>query len=283
MSRFWAGAESSDSDSSSESEDYSSDEDVGGGAGGGGAGGAGGGGANRWVDFSDSDSSDDDVRVAKSAKDRALDAFTAHIKALRQHMKDRDYHEIQTEFDVLAKDMIKAKKTLAEGVPRSLVKLLCDLEDYINDRQADRAAFRKLSARQGRALNRMKLTLKKHNKPFQVVMEHYRKNPDNDDDKDDGDMVDGDAVEDSDSDDSSSSNSSSSSSSSSNSGSSKKKDSDDDDDDDDDDAKNSVSPFLFGTDRRVNMWHHEDRPYCSFKRSRNSSFPTFLASCSITY
>jgi translation initiation factor 3 subunit C len=256
MSRFWAGAESSEEDSSSESEDYSSDEDVGGGGAGGGAGGGTGGGANRWVDFSDSDSSEDDVRVAKSAKDRALDAFTAHIKVLRQHMKERDYHEIQNEFDALAKDMIKAKKTLSEGVPRSLVKILCDLEDYINERQADRAAFRKLSARQGRALNRMKLTLKKHNKPYHVVMEHYRKNPDNaeDNDDDEDDKVDGDAIDDSDSDDSSSSSSGSSSSSSSSTSDSgskkKKKDSDDDDDnDDDDDDKDSVSTNYFPHER----------------------------------
>lgn len=217
MSRFWAGADSSASDSDSESDSsYSSDEDVGGRAGAGG---------NNWVDLSDSDSSDEEVRVVKSAKERALDSFAAHIKALRQNMKDRDYYAIQTEFDTLAKNMIKNKKTLAAGVPRSLVKILCDLEDYITERQADRAAFRNLSARQGRALNRMKLTLKKHNKPFQVVMDHYRKNPDDDDDDDDDD-VDGDDVDDSDSD---SSSSSSSSSSDSSSGSSNKKGSDSDD------------------------------------------------------
>ena len=88
---------------------------------------------------------------------------------------------------------------------------------------ADRAAFRKLSARQGRALNRMKLTLKKHNKSFQVVMDHYRKNPDEEEDDDDaggGGADNEDAANDSDSD---SSNSSSSSSSSSSSGSSNSK------------------------------------------------------------
>jgi translation initiation factor 3 subunit C len=201
MSRFWAGANSSDSDSSSGSDSaYSSDEDKNAG------------GANRWVDFSDSDSEDDEVRVVKSGKERALDIFGTHIANIRAAMKSRDYYQIQTEFDELAKAMIKAKKVLAEGVPRSLVKILVDLEDYIPERLADRAAFRKLSARQGRALNRMKLTLKKHNKPYQVVMDHYRKNPDNEDDND-GNDPDGDALDDSSDDDSSSSSSSSSNSS----------------------------------------------------------------------
>jgi translation initiation factor 3 subunit C len=213
MSRFWAGASSSDSDSSSASDsDYSSDEDAR-------AGGAGG--ANRWVDFSDSDSDDDAVRVVKSGRDRALETFTKRIANIRSAMKSRDYYAIQTEFDELAKAMIKAKKILAEGVPRNLVKILVDLEEYVPERLADRAAFRKLSARQGRALNRMKLTLKKHNKPFHVVMEHYRKNPDAQDD--DGNDPDGDAVDDSGDDDSSSSSSSSSSSKSDASGKKKKK------------------------------------------------------------
>lgn len=220
MSRFWAGASSSDSDSSSESDsDYSSDSGprAGGGAG-----------ANRWVDFSDSDSDDDEVRVVKSAKERALETFTKHISSLRNHMKNRDYYGIQTEFDELSKAMVKAKKILAEGVPRPLVRILVDLEDdYIPERLADKAAFKKLSARQGRALNRMKLTLKKHNKPYQVVMDHYRKNPDEgawDEDQSDDDDSDDDSEVDSDKDSSESDS-----------------DNDDDDDKDDDSDDDSVS------------------------------------------
>jgi translation initiation factor 3 subunit C len=210
MSRFWAGASSSESDNSDEDDSYysSGDEDN--------KKAAGGAGANRWVDFSDSDSDDDEARVAKSGKDRAIDTFNKHIAAIRKAMKDRDYFQIMTEFDELAKAMIKSKKTLQEGVPRPLVRILVDLEEYIPERLADKEAYKKLSGRQGRSLNRMKLTLKKHNKPYAVVMEHYRKNPDTGDDDDDDDD------KDDDDDDSSSSSSS---------------DSDDSDKDDDSEKK----------------------------------------------
>lgn len=176
MSRFWAGASSSDSDSSDDdsSSAYSSGDDKPAAG-------------NRWVDFSDSDDSSDEERVVKSGKERAMDTFDKHIGNIRNAMKNRDYYAIQTEFEDLSKAMIKAKKILAEGVPRKLVRILCDLEDYIPERLADKAAFKKLSARQGRSLNRMKLTLKKHNKPYSVVMEHYRKNPDTGDDDDSDD------------------------------------------------------------------------------------------------
>jgi translation initiation factor 3 subunit C len=221
MSRFWAGASSSESDSSDADSSYYSSDDSG--AGGGGVGGAAG---NRWADISDSDSSDEEERVVKSGKERALEAFQKYIVTIRQACRARDYYAIQQEFEALAKSMTKNKKILQEGVPRPLVKLLVYLEDdYIPERLADKAAFKKLSARQGRALNRMKLTLKKHNKPYSVVMDHYRSNPDTGDiDDDDIDLGGGNAKDDgndSDSDSSSSSSSSSSGSSSSSSDSDK--------------------------------------------------------------
>ena len=242
MSRFWAGANSSDSDSDeASSEDDSSSMD----SGPTGAGGGGGGGGNRWVEMSDSESSDDQVRVVKSGKERALETFQSHIGNLRTYMKERDYYAIQTEFDALSKAMIKAKQYLRAGVPRPLVKILVQLEDYNAERLRDKAQFKTLSARQGRALNKMKLTLKKHNKAYQVVMDAYRQNPDADEDDDDDDDThkgkahkggkgDDDSDDDSDDSDDSSDDSSSSSDDSDS-------DDSDSDDDSDDKAKNKAT------------------------------------------
>ena len=121
--------------------------------------------------------SEDEVRIVKSAKERSLEAFQTHISNIRVAMKTSNFLTIQSEFDELSKAMIKAKKLLAQGIPRPLVKMLCDLEDYVAKQLSDKTSFKALSASQGRALNRMKLTLNKHNKPYQVVMKEYRKNP----------------------------------------------------------------------------------------------------------
>jgi translation initiation factor 3 subunit C len=126
--------------------------------------------------------SEDEIRVVKSAKERYLETFRVHIKNIRSAMKTFDFLTIQSEFDGLTKAMLKAKKILAQGIPRPLVKLLCDLQDFITAQLADKAAFKTLSASQGRALNRLKLTLKKHNKPYMLVMKEYRKNPMSSDD-----------------------------------------------------------------------------------------------------
>jgi translation initiation factor 3 subunit C len=180
MSRFWAAGGSSDESDSGSDDSDSSDESI-----------VDKKGQTKWVEYSDDSDSEDEARVVKSAKERSIDAFTAHIKNLRTNMKNRDFKKIQSEFDDLSKAMIKAKKVLAAGVPRQLVRILVDLEDFVTECLADKAAFKKLTPNQGRALNRMKLTLRKHNKPYQVVMDHYRKNPvteeDDADDSDDDD------------------------------------------------------------------------------------------------
>ena len=103
------------------------------------------------------------------------------------------------------------------------IRILCDLEPYVEERKKDKAAYRKLSKSQGTALNRLGLVYKKNHKGYATLMKEYRANPtvesDDDDvsvdaqvDKDDSssdDDNDSDSDSDSDSDDDSSSSSSS--------------------------------------------------------------------------
>ena len=220
MSKFWGGADSSSDDSSSDDSSVSSSDSSRGGAGGAGAG------ANRWVMESDSDSSDEE-RVVKSAKDRAFETFAGHVKAIRNAMRIKDFNKVQSEFEALNKAIAKGKAIINQhgGIPRFYIRLLCDLEDFVKTCLADKASFKKLSASNGRALNRMKLTLRKHNAQYAAVMEEYRKNPtvssseseaeesasssDSSSDSD-SEAADSDSDSDSDSDDDSSSSSSSS-------------------------------------------------------------------------
>ena len=248
MSRFWAdGGESSESDddsdsdksdkssSSDDSSDNSSDsdDDDNNNDAGGGLGQTGQQEANRWLAMSDDSSDEDSVRVVLSGKERFQESIITTITAIRKAMKARDYFEIQTIFDTLSKTLIKNKQYLVTGVPRPLVRLLCDLEDYATERLADKEQFKTLSARQGRALNRFKLTFKKHNRQYHTVMTAYRASPITDDvDVDGGDDEDGGNAKErskNNVNDDSSSNSSSSSSSESS-------------DEDDDDGAGKVKP-----------------------------------------
>jgi len=173
MSRFWAaggGSSSESSDSSSDSSVSSDDSSR--------FGGAAGAGKDKWVMSDDSDS-EDSVRVVKSAKTRAFESFEANVKQIRNAMKIRDFAKVQNQFEELTKSMTKSKKLIDAhgGVPRFFVRILVDLEDFVKTSLADKAGFKKLSPTNGRALNRMKLTLRKHNKQYDAIMEEYRKNP----------------------------------------------------------------------------------------------------------
>ena len=139
-------------------------------------------------------------------------------------MKTNDHKSLMDEFELLTKAMTKSTKVFDAngGIPRFLVRMLCDLEDHVLKSLADKASFKKLKPAQGRALNRMKLNLKKFCEKYRGIMEEYRKNP----------VVSSESS-------SSDSSSSSSSSSSASSGDKKKKAAADSDDSDSD----SVSCF----------------------------------------
>ncbi len=137
-------------------------------------------------------------------------------------MRINDHQTLMSEFDVLSKSITKSTKVFADngGIPRFLVRILCDLEDHVQRSLADKKSFKNLKPAQGRALSRMKLSVKKYRETYGDIMEEYRKNPVVSSDG-------GDAK-------SSSSSDSSSSSSDSSDGEDGKKGKDDDDDDDDD-------------------------------------------------
>ncbi|KAH8099181.1 hypothetical protein JL720_2165 [Aureococcus anophagefferens] len=196
-SRFWAG---SDDDSSEDASDASSVEEEKVKT------------ANRWATVSDSESSDEGERVVKSAKDRAWDGMKAVIAKIGNSKKIGDWNGIQTEFENLNKMVDKAKMhIMKEGLPRFYVRTLAELEDFLFEALKDKEAQKKMSASNGRSLNRMKLTLRKHNKTYESQIAAYKADPDapdaeddaasSDDSSSDDDSSDDDSSDDDDSDD----------------------------------------------------------------------------------
>merc|ERR1712100_67773 len=65
-----------------------------------------------------------------------------------------------------------------EGLPRFYIRTLAELEDCLDVALKDKEAQKKMSKANGRALNRMKLQLRRHNKEFETKISEYRANPD---------------------------------------------------------------------------------------------------------
>ena len=188
MSKFWGGddASSSNSDSNSDSDSdssnsssssNSSNEDTkkkkGDTAG------------NRWVMDSDSDSDDDDDRKKViSSLDKDVLKIGELALQLKTAIASNGWASIQsvfgewTAFEEKKKVFNTMQTTGKWTIPRVMVKTLCNIEDCLNANLKDKSQFKKMSATDGRSLNRMKLQFRKYVKVHEIVMKGYRESPD---------------------------------------------------------------------------------------------------------
>ncbi|KAL6745259.1 eukaryotic translation initiation factor 3c [Haematococcus lacustris] len=157
-----SGSDSDSGSSSSDSDSSSSDDGKGG---------------NRFLAGGSDSDSDDQKRVVKSAKDKALADLLACCEDIRKKMKINDWTSIQTLFDELNKRLEKCQKHQGVGVPRGYVRILAELEDYLNETNANKEVKKKMNASNAKALNTMRQRLKKHMPTYQEQVNAFRENP----------------------------------------------------------------------------------------------------------
>ncbi|TDH65348.1 hypothetical protein CCR75_001355 [Bremia lactucae] len=163
-SRFWAGSSSSEEESDvSDVSDVETTQQQAARA------------ATRWAVQSDSDS-DEEVRVVKSAKDKALESMARHCTGLRNHMKINDWTQIQTEFDELTKQHERAKKSTTT-LPVFYLRTMVALEDFMAEKVKSKAEQKKMSKENSKALIRMKGKLKKQLESIRLQIDDFRANP----------------------------------------------------------------------------------------------------------
>ncbi len=80
------------------------------------------------------------------------------------------------DFEKLLKAIQKANQIIQkEGIPRSYIKTLATLEDFVKKTQDDKTLKAKMNATNAKSFNAMKQKLKKHNKTYEKDLEEYRK------------------------------------------------------------------------------------------------------------
>jgi len=164
-SRFFRRGGDSDSDSDNSSNDSSEEENVPQQRAGGGR-----------FNFSDSDSdSEDEKRVVVSKDDKAKEGLYTAVNQIRNARKTGDWSKIQDEFETLNK-LIKKNHPLG-NVPGLYIKVLAELEDHVNQAVKDKDSYNRMAKKTQQALDRMKLTVKKHNKQYEEEINEFRKNP----------------------------------------------------------------------------------------------------------
>ncbi|KAH8581521.1 eukaryotic translation initiation factor 3 subunit 8 [Cryptosporidium sp. chipmunk genotype I] len=177
---------------------------------------------SRWAIDSDSDSSEDDRRVVRGAKEKFHDELRMIIRRVNNHVKVSDFSSLSDEYDKLLKCMQKSHNAIKDyGIPKFFISILVELEAFLDEKFRDKEAIKKLSKAKATSFNTLRAKFRKSVEEYREQMDDCKNNPlSYQDDEISDDDSDSDSYSNSSDSDSDSSSSSSSSRSSSDSGSS---------------------------------------------------------------
>lgn len=132
-----------------------------------------------------SEDEEDTKRVVRSAKDKRFEELSNLIRTIRNAMKIRDVTRCLEEFELLGRAYAKARGVLdKEGVPRFYVRLLADLEDYLNELWEDKEGKKRMNKNNAKALSTLRQKIRKHNRDYEGLISAYRQNPEQSADED---------------------------------------------------------------------------------------------------
>lgn len=118
------------------------------------------------------------MRVVKSQKDRKWDSMREGIVRIRNARKNSDWPLIQDEFANVNKMVEKSKMLIIQsGLPLFYVKMLAEVEDHVQLALKDKDTIKKMKPVVSRALNQMKLQVRKHNETYKDEIADCRANP----------------------------------------------------------------------------------------------------------
>ncbi|GBE58711.1 eukaryotic translation initiation factor 3 subunit [Babesia ovata] len=130
--------------------------------------------AAAWV-ASDSSSDDDENRVVRSARAKALEVIQNYSKTIEHHKTISDFSELLKDYDNLAR--LVEKQYAKSRIPKLIVEIIMDLQQFVEEKQKDKDAMKKMSKARSISLNTLRSRLRKFNEQHADVVEEYNKDP----------------------------------------------------------------------------------------------------------
>uniref|UniRef100_A0A673WYR0 Eukaryotic translation initiation factor 3 subunit C n=1 Tax=Salmo trutta TaxID=8032 RepID=A0A673WYR0_SALTR len=104
-----------------------------------------------------------------------FEELTNLIKTIRNAMKIRDMSKCLEEFEQLCRAFLKSKTIVdKEGVPPFYIRLLADLEDYLNQLWEDKEGKKKMNKNNAKALSTLRQKIRKYNRDYETEITSYK-------------------------------------------------------------------------------------------------------------
>uniref|UniRef100_A0A671MS16 Eukaryotic translation initiation factor 3 subunit C n=1 Tax=Sinocyclocheilus anshuiensis TaxID=1608454 RepID=A0A671MS16_9TELE len=126
---------------------------------------------------SEESSSADEItpKATGTTFNKQFEELTNIIKTIRNAMKIRDMSKCLEEFEQLYRAFLKSKTIVdKEGVPQFYIRLLADLEDYLNQLWEDKEGKKKMNKNNAKALSTLRQKIRKYNKDFETEISSYK-------------------------------------------------------------------------------------------------------------
>ncbi len=118
------------------------------------------------------------MREVKSQKDRTWDGILESVVKLRSAQKNNDWSIIQDEFNNVNRQIERSRMLIAtHGIPLFYIKMLAEIEDHVIAALKDKETVKKLKPGPARALNQLKLQVRKHNDNYRSEIADFRADP----------------------------------------------------------------------------------------------------------
>lgn len=132
----------------------------------------------------DSGSSDEDIRVVKTPKEKLQDLIKEKYSKIKSGISNKSFAEIYENFDELMKSSDKIKSLFSDKIPDNFIRIIFLVEENLNVSKEEK---NKLTRADNTAFNNLKKNFNKQIRGFEEALKIYKESKPEEDELDQDD------------------------------------------------------------------------------------------------